>query len=154
MAGSDLRYTLRWLSRQKYSTALVAGMLALGIAANVVVFGLVNGLFLRPFPFPEPDRLVYLNETAPKWNLDVVGINFPDFVQWRQDMKLFDAIALYDDDSFNLSDSAGAERIDGARVTHDFARVLRVEPILGRMFTADEDRPKAERVVVISEGLW
>src|SRR5262245_45149602 len=69
MIGPDLRYTVRWLTRQKFSTALVVSMLALGIAANVVVFGLLNGLFLRPFPFPNPDRLVYFNETAPKWNL-------------------------------------------------------------------------------------
>jgi putative ABC transport system permease protein len=154
MLGSDLKYTLRWLARQKLSTFLVTGMLTLGIAANVVVFGLVNGLFLRPFPFPDPERLVYINETAPKWNLEVVGVNYPDFVQWRQDAKLFDGLALYDEASFNLSDAAGSERIEGARVTHDFAAVLGVQPILGRMFTQEEDRPKAERVVVISEALW
>lgn len=73
MFGSDLRYTVRWLLRQKSSTALVVSMLALGIAANVVVFSLVNGLFLRPFAFPEAERLVYVNTTAPRWNLDVVG---------------------------------------------------------------------------------
>ena len=95
-------------------------MLTLAIAANVVVFSLVNGLFLRPFPFPEPDRLVYINETAPRWNLEVVGVNYPDFVQWREGAKLFDGLALYDGESFNLSDGAGAERIEGATVTYDF----------------------------------
>jgi predicted permease len=154
MFGTDVKYTIRWLVRQKFSTMLVVGMLSLGIAANVVVFGLVNGLFLRPFPFPEPDRLVAINETAPKWNLEVVGVNYPDFVQWRQDAKLFEGIAAYDTDNFNLSDASGVERIEGARVTHDFAAVLGVQPLLGRMFSADEDRPKAERVTVISEGLW
>jgi putative ABC transport system permease protein len=154
MLGTDLNYTFRWLGRQKFSTSLVVAMLSLGIAANVVVFGLVNGLFLRPFPFPASDRLVYINETAPKWNLNVVGINYPDFHQWREGMKLFDGIALYDEDSFNLSDGAGAERIQGLTVTHDFAGVLGIQPLIGRMFTADEDRPKAERVVVILEALW
>lgn len=154
MIGADLKYTCRWLLRQRFSTALVVTMLALGIAANVVVFGLVNGLFLRPFPFPNPDRLVYINETAPKWNLDVVGINYPDFVQWRNEVKLFDAIALYAGESFNVADGSGAERLNGATVTHDFAAVLGVQPVLGRMFTADEDKPNAERVVVIGEGLW
>jgi predicted permease len=154
MIGADLKYTVRWLLRQRFSTALVVTMLALGIAANVVVFGLVNGLFLRPFPFPNPDRLVYINETAPRWNLDVTGINYPDFVQWRSEAKLFEAIALYNGESFNLADGTGAERIEGASVTHDFAAVLGVQPILGRMFTVEEDRPKAERVVVIGEGLW
>jgi predicted permease len=154
MLSTDLKYTVRWLARQKFSTGLVVGMLALGIAANIVVFGLVNGLFLRPFPFPDSDRLVYINETAPRWNLDVVGVNFPDFAQWRKDVRLFDGIALFDGDSLNLSDQSGAERIQGARVTYDLASVLGVQPALGRMFTAAEDRPKGEHVVVIGDDLW
>jgi putative ABC transport system permease protein len=154
MLGTDVRYTFRWLARQKLSTSLVVAMLALGIAANVVVFSLVNGLFLRPFPFPASDRLVYINETAPKWNLDIVGINYPDFDTWRKGVKLFDGIALFDETSFNLSDDKGAERINGARVTHDYAQVMGITPILGRMFTADEDKPKATPVVVLGEGIW
>jgi predicted permease len=154
MAGSDFRYALRSLGRQKSATALVVCMLSLGIAANVAVFSLVNGLFLRPLPFPEPDRLVYINETAPRWNLDVVGINYPDFVRWREDMKLFESIACFSTGSFNLSDSRGAERIRGASVTWDFPRVLGLEPMLGRSFTPDEDRPKGPPVVVIGEALW
>jgi predicted permease len=154
MIGSDLRYTVRWLGRQKFSTSLVVAMLSLGIAATTVVFSLVNALFLRPFPFDAPDRLVYLNETAPRWNLEVVGINYPDFHQWRQAATVFEGMAMWDGSSFNLSDASGAERIEGARVTHDLAAVLRVKPLLGRMFSADEDKPGAPPVVVIGEGLW
>jgi len=88
MIGSDIRYALRSLARQPLGTVLVVGMLALGIAANVAVFSLVNGLFFRPFPFADPDRLVFVNEKAPKWNLDLTGVNFPDFDQWRKDQKL------------------------------------------------------------------
>jgi putative ABC transport system permease protein len=154
MFGSDLRYTVRWLVRQRLSTALVVAMLSLGIAANVVVFSLVNGLFFRPFPFPDSERLVYVNTTAPRWNLDVVGINYPDFHHWRQNLQLFDGIAIWDDATFNLSEGGSAERIEGARVTHDFASVLRINPVFGRMFTADEDKPGAPPVVVIGEGLW
>lgn len=139
MLGSDLRYTFRWLLRQKSSTALVVGMLSLGIAANVVVFGLVNGLFLRPFPFPEAERLVYVNETAPKWNLEVTGINYPDFDHWRKNIKLFEGLAIWSEETFNLSEGGSAERIEGATVTYDFADVLRIRPLVGRMFTADED---------------
>ena len=79
MIGSDLRYAWRSLSHQKLGTGLVVGMLALGIGATVAVFSLINGLFLRPFPFPEPERLVYINETAPKWNLEQTGVSFADF---------------------------------------------------------------------------
>ena len=154
MFGTDFRYTLRWLARQKTSTALVVSMLGIGIAANIVVFSLVNALFLRPFPFPESDRLVDINETAPRWNLEVVGINFPDFYQWRQANQAFDSMAIYDTNAYNLSDERGAERIEGAAVTYDFARVLRIAPLLGRTFTPDEDKPKGPPVVVIGEGLW
>src|SRR5205085_1307063 len=105
MAGSDLRYAWRAVLRQRGASALVVLMLALGIAANVAVFTLVNGLFLRPFPFPQPDRLVYINTAAPKWNLDVVGINYPDFVVWQKDRKLFDAITMYETENFNLADA-------------------------------------------------
>jgi predicted permease len=154
MLGIDLKYTFRSLARQKLSTALVVAMLTLGIAANVVVFGLFNGLFLRPFPFPDPERLVYINETAPRWNLEVVGVNYPDFVQWREGAKLFEGLALYDGESFNLSDGAGAERIEGATVTYDLATVLGVRPIVGRSFTPEEDRPNAQRVVIINESVW
>jgi predicted permease len=154
MSASDLRYIVRWLLRQKSSTALVVGMLALGIAANVVVFSLVNGLFLRPFPFAEPDRLVYINETAPRWNLEIVGINYPDFHHWRQTQQMLEGLAIWDDTTFNVSEGGRAERIEGASVTHDFASVLGIAPILGRTFTPDEDKPGAPRVVILVEGFW
>jgi predicted permease len=154
MLGTDLRYALRSFRRQRLSTGLVVLMLALGIAANIVVFSLVNALLLRPFPFDHPERLVFFNEKAPRWNLDVVGINYPDFWQWRQSQQTFEAIAIYDGQSFNLADEQRPDRIDGAQVSRDFAAVLGVQPILGRMFSADEERPKAPRVVVLSERLW
>jgi predicted permease len=154
MTGSDLRYAVRSLVRQRLATLLVIAMLALGIAANVAVFGLINGLFLRPFPFPEPERLVYINETAPRWNLEVVGINYPDFDLWRKEQRLFEALTLCDTATFNASDGANADRISGGMVTHDFPKVLGVQPILGRFFDADEDRWKGPPVMVIGHGLW
>ena len=75
MFGSDIRYAWRSLTHQRFGSLLVIGMLALGIGSTVAVFSLVNGLFLRPFPFPNPERLVYVNEAAPKWNLEQTGVN-------------------------------------------------------------------------------
>jgi putative ABC transport system permease protein len=124
MIAQDLRYAVRTLVSQRFAGALVVAMLALGLAASVAVFGLINGLFLRPFPFPEPERLVYVQERAPRWNLDATGVNYPDFVQWRKEQKLFEALAVYDDASFNASDGTSAERIEGALVSHEFASVL------------------------------
>ncbi len=154
MLGADVRYAIRALARQKLAATLAVTMLALGIAANVAVFSLVNGLFLRPFPFPEPERLVYINETAPRWNLDIVGVNYPDFHHWRLGMRLFEAIALFDERQVNLSDGAGAELMAGLSVTHDFDNVLGIAPTIGRFFTAAEDVPKGPPVVVIGHGIW
>ena len=154
MFGSDIRYAMRSLSRQRFASALVILMLALGLAANVAVFSLVNGLFFRPFPFHQSDQLVYLNERAPKWNLDRTGINFPDFDAWRRRQQRFEAMAVYDRDDMNLSDGQTAERLSGALVTHEFDEVLRVQPVIGRLFTADDDRPGGPDVMVIGQALW
>ncbi len=154
MIGSDLRYAWRSLSHQKLGTGLVIGMLALGIGATVAVFSLLNGLFLRPFPFPEPERLVYINETAPKWNLEMTGVNYHDFAHWHRGQQAFEAIALYDERSFNLATESGADRVNGAAVTADFLKVLRIEPLVGRMFTPEEDSPGGPLVTMIGHALW
>ena len=154
MIGTDARDALRSITRQKTATGLVVGMLALGIAANVAVFSLINGLFLRPFPFPEPERLVYINETAPRWNLEMTGVNFVDFWQWHEGQQAFEALALYDTLTVNIATEAGADRIAGASVTADFAKVLGIQPVLGRFFTQEEDKPKGPDLVVIGHALW
>ena len=154
MIGSDFRYARRALLHQKFGSGLVVAMLALGIGANVAVFSLINGLFLRPLPFPDPERLVYLNETAPRWNLERTNITYADFAQWQKSQQAFESIALYNRRSFNVATDNGADRMDAASVTADFARVLGIEPILGRMFTAEEDRPNGPNLVVIGSGLW
>ena len=135
---------------------LVIGMLALGIGATVAVFSLINGLFLQPFPFPEPERLVYINETAPKWNLE------HDRHQLRaisrsgsEDQQAFEAIALYDErDRSIVATDEGADRMDGASVTDGLREGARHEPVIGRMFTPEEDRPNGPAVALIGEAVW
>jgi predicted permease len=154
MVGSDLRYAWRSLSHQQLATGLVIGMLALGIGSTVAVFSLINGLFLRPFPFPEPERLVYINETAPKWNLEQTGVSFADFSVWHRDQQAFAAIALYDETAFNVATDDGADRMNGAAVTMDFLEVLALRPLLGRSFTLEETQPNGPQVTMIGEALW
>ena len=154
MFGSDFRYAWRSLNHQRFGSLLVVGMLALGIGSTVAVFSLVNGLFLRPFPFPDPERLVYVNETAPKWNLEETSVNYVDYAQWRKDQTAFEAIALFDSRSFNIATEARSDRISGAAVTMDFLRVLQLQPIIGRGFTQEEDSPKGALAAMIGEALW
>jgi predicted permease len=154
MIGSDVRSAWRALNHQRFGSAIVVAMLALGIGANVAVFTLINGLFLKPLPFPKPDRLVYINETAPRWNLETTGITYADFAQWHKAQEAFEAIATFNRRSFNVATETGADRMDGASVSADFAKALGIAPVLGRMFTAEEDRPKGPDVALISTSLW
>lgn len=154
MLTHDVRYALRAFRRQPAIMGMVVGMLALGVASNTTVFTLINGVYLRPLPFDDSDRLVYLNERAPRWNLDFTSINYPDFHRWREDAQAFEGMALVDDTEANLTEGDRAERVQGLRVTYDFLDVLGLEPVAGRMFTADEDRPNGARVVLIGENMW
>lgn len=154
MLAHDVRYALRAFHRQPAVVGMVLAMLALGVAANTMVFTLINGVYLRPLPFDDSDRLMYLNERAPRWNLDFTGINYPDFHRWREDAQSFENMALFANIEVNLTEGDRAERVAGLRVTSDFLDVLGVEPVLGRMFTEEEDRPDGARVVLIGENMW
>ena len=150
----DVRFAIRGFARQPGSSGLLLFTLTLGMASAMAVFGLINGIVLRPLPFPDSDRFVYLNETAPRWNLTYTSINYPDFVQWRRAVRTFEGMALYTGTSVNLGDATGPERVLGAKVTFDWAAVLGIQPILGRVFRADDDRLGGPKVVILGEKLW
>jgi putative ABC transport system permease protein len=152
--SADLRLALRSLRRQPLFAFTVVAILAVAIAANTAVFSLVNGLMLEPLPFPDPARVVDLNERAPQWNLERTGVAYPDIHAWRAENRTFDGIAPWNNRSFNLSSDTGTERVRGIAVGHNFAEVVGYEPMLGRDFTEADDRPGAERVVILGHGLW
>jgi predicted permease len=150
----SLRAALRGLRRQPGLTLVAVAMLSLGVAASAAVFTMVDVLFLRPLPFDEADRLVYVDETAPAWNLERVGIDYHDFDTWRRGVGVFDGLGLLTTASYNLSAEGGAERVEGARVTWDLAPALRIQPVAGRLFTPEDDRPGAPPVVMLGHDLW
>src|SRR5262249_17335563 len=121
---------------------------------NAAMFSVFDGLFLRPLPFLESDRLVELDETAPKWNLRFVGVANPDFYQWRENNSTFDGMAFFTGIGYNFADGNNVERVEGAQVTRDMLRVLRLKPILGRDFEEAEDRPGGAKVVLLNYGFW
>ena len=151
---ADLRFALRASSRQPGATALVVGTLALAVAANTAVFALVDAVFFRSLPYPHASRLVDLNEQAPKWNLEFVGITYYDFDQWQKNNRAFEGIAVWDGTAQNISDGTTSTRVDGQKVSYDMARVLGIKPVLGRTFTKDEHAPNGPRVVMLGYGMW
>ncbi|HEY8055871.1 MAG TPA: ABC transporter permease [Terriglobales bacterium] len=155
--GQDLRYCLRWLARAPGFTAVVVITLALGIGANTAIFSLVNGVLLRPLPFPHPQQLVRVYSefpTFPHGGLHKFWISGPEYLELRQNAHAFQSLDAWTTDDFNLSGSARPLRVHGARVTGGLLSGLGVQPALGRTLTASDDQPGAARTAVISWPLF
>lgn len=148
----DIRYGARMLWKNLGVTVVVIIALALGIGANTAIFSVVNSVLLRPLPYDESDRLVFLNEKSPV--LDEMSISYPNFTDWRAQTQTFEKIGVYNRASYNLTGSGEAERIVTGQVSADLFSVLRVNAQHGRLFTNDEDKPGGTPVVVLSHALW
>ncbi len=150
----DFRYGLRWLSRNPAFAAVAVLALALGIGGNSAIFSLVHGVVLKPLDFKDPQQLVMVWETDPaKGNLEA-NAAYPNLRDWMAPGTPFQAAAVFDSRSLTLMKEAKAERVQGARVSADFFRVLGVEAFLGRTFEPREDLPSSSDVAVVSHAFW
>ena len=151
---ADLRFAIRTLRRSPVFALGAVLTLALGIGANVAVFTFVKGLLLQPLPYPEPDRLVAVEDLLPGYPGEGLPVSYLNFEDWQQRQRVFSAMAIYLDAPMVLTGSGDAERAFGARVSAGLFRTLGVAPATGRTFTEEEDRLGGPPVVVISHGLW
>src|SRR5256714_15077372 len=149
----DVRYGVRMLLKRPGFTLVAVITLALGIGANTTIFSFVNGILLRSLPYPQPGRVVALDETALKRGVASMGVSFPNFLDWREQNRVFEDVAAYDTASQALTGSGEPEQIQGAEISHGLLEILRVSPLMGRTFTAVEDRPKSDDVVILSYSL-
>jgi putative ABC transport system permease protein len=133
-------------------TLIAVLTLALGIGANTAIFSVVNGVLLRPLPYDESDRLVMLSEHGT--NFGEMSISYPNFSDWRSQNRVFEHIGVFNRGSYNLTGSGEPERLLAGQASADLFSALRVKAAIGRLFTNDEDKPGASRVVVLSYGLW
>ena len=147
----DLRVALRMIRLKPAFSAAVIGMLALGVAGNAAIFSIFNGLFLRPLPFAEPARLVDLDETAPKWNLKYTGVANARLSPPGRRATLRSTAWRSSAAAAPISPPTAAARSASAssEVTYNLLDVLGLKPVVGRNFTAEEDRPGAPRVVLL-----
>ena len=148
----DLRYGFRMLAKSPAFSVIAVLTLALGIGANTAIFSVVNGVLLNPLPFHHSDQLVSIFEEIP--NFKNGSISYPNFVDWRRMNRTFSGMAAYRSSGFNLSGSGEPERLHGEMISAGFFEILGVNPLLGRTFTADEDRLGANPTVMITEALW
>src|SRR5215213_916866 len=150
----DIRFGIRGLLKRPGFTVIALITLALGIGANTAIFSVVNAVLLRPLPFQKPEELVIVWE-------DAAFAGFPhntpapaNYVDWKTQNQSFVDIAASHEDSFNLTGDGEPERVSSYTVTANFFPLLGVQPLLGRSFLAEEDRPGANKVVVLSYSLW
>ncbi|PYJ96454.1 MAG: ABC transporter permease [Verrucomicrobia bacterium] len=151
---NDLRYAFRQLLKNPGFAAVAVLTLALGIGANTAMFSVVNAVLLRPFPFKNPDRLVWIWENNLSKNVPINPASPANLMDWRNQSRVFESLSAWNGESFNLTGEGEPERILGAKVFANFFEVLGVQPILGRTFLADEDRAGANPVALLSYGLW
>jgi putative ABC transport system permease protein len=152
-AAQDIRYSFRQLSRARGFTVAAVLTLALGIGANTAIFSVINAVLLKPFGYPDPDRIVQFMLTMPQG--PARGASVPDFHLWRQQTRVFQDVSAYDvgGHGLNLTGSM-PERIHGLHVTADYFRLFGARMLLGRTFTTQEDSPNGGNVVVVSYNLW
>src|SRR5688572_27995471 len=150
---NDIRYGLRSLLKYPGFTLLALITLALGIGANTAIFNVVNAVLLRPLPFPDSERVMWIGQ---EFSGNPAAASQPKFLFWREQSQSFESMAAYEGfrGGGNLAGGNEAEYVGGLHVSVDFFRVLNVNPTIGRTFTSEDDTKGSAAVAILSDGLW
>jgi predicted permease len=153
----DLRHGLRSLRKNLGFTTVAVVVLALGIGANTAIFSVVDAALLRPLPFSESGRLMRIWHTPPQKafpGMPIFSVSAANYEDWEKQNHVFQSMAIYSSRVFNLTGTGEPERLFAASVSPKFFSTLRVQPLLGRVFTEDENQEGRGDVVVLTYGLW
>jgi putative ABC transport system permease protein len=154
MIRQDIVYALRTMRAQKLITIAAILVLALGIGSTTTIFTLIDGLLLRPLPYPSQERLVYVEEHHAATNLRG-AVAYPNYLDFRAGNRLLEELSLFSSGfQVTLRGEMDAERIPAAAAAEPLFRVLGITPLMGRTFSPAEDLPGAPPTVVIGEELW
>src|SRR5918993_1504952 len=150
----DLGYAVRNLRKSPGYAAVTVLTLALGIGANTAIFSVVNGVLLRPLPYPDPQRLVFITSQFPTLGFDQFWVSSPEFLEFRERNESFQEVGAYRAGAVNLGTADQPRRVNSAIVTSELMPVLGVQPIRGRQFTREDTLPGAEDVAVLAQEIW
>lgn len=154
MLTQDVRYAARTLVKNPGFALLTVLCLALGIGVDSTIFSIVDAIAIRPLPFRDPDRLQLIGMSKLATAREVDGVSYLDFRELRDHAQSFSALACDTGRNVVLSDGDEPERLVAGLVSANLFPTLGIDPILGRQFTEDEDRPGGPRVVLLSFGVW
>jgi putative ABC transport system permease protein len=152
--GQDIREAARMLRKQPRFLIIASLTLALGIGAVTAIFSVVNGVLLKPLPHPSAERLVTIASTAPGLGYDRFPLSPDLFMFYQRENRVFDHLAIFQRRRANLTQSGSPEVVEVAVTTHGYFPTLGAPFTLGRWYRADDDRPEATRVAVVSHRLW
>jgi len=153
----DFRFGLRILLRNPGFTLAAIVVLALGIGANTAIFSIVNAVLLRPLPYEDSSRIMQVWHVPPAKSfpgMSFFSVSPANYLDWQSQNQSFEKMAAYGFESFNVGGGERPEAIRGSAVAPGFFSILRVLPVLGRTFSAEEDRPGQGNVVILGNGLW
>jgi predicted permease len=150
----DLRYAIRQLRKSPWFSLVAVVGLGLGIGANIALFSVINSVFLRPLPYRQPDRLVRLSSTNEAQNFTRVGFSYSRYLEVQERQQVFSDLALSIGNAFTLTGRGDAEQLIGLHASRSLLPAFGMEPMLGRNFSEQEDRPGGEAVVLVSHRLW
>jgi predicted permease len=151
--AQDMKFAVRALGRNPVFTVIVVFTLAFGIGVNTAIFSAVNALLLNPYPFPQAERIVSVEARHISGKNSATG--YQDFLDWQRQNAVLESMAIVPwTGEYTLTGQGEPQRITGGGTTADFPRVLGIHPVLGRFFTAEEDRPGAPRVAILTYDSW
>lgn len=150
----DVRFALRLLAKDRSFTVTALLTLAICIGANTAMFSIVQSVLLKPLPFPESDRMVLLYNSYPEAGAPRVGAAVPDYYDRLTAVPALDEQALFRREGMNYGDETGAERLQSLSATPSFYRMVRVQPVEGRLFSDDEGEVGKNQKVILGYGFW
>ncbi len=150
----DIRYAVRALRAQPIFTLVAVLTLTLGIGANAAIFSLLYQVLLRPLPYPDADRLVFVWNAYPLMGLPQASVSIPDYLDRRAQAPAIADAALFTGRSLSLAADGRPEQLRALAVTPSFFSTLQRQPTLGRAFTPEEARPGADKFAVLAHALW
>jgi putative ABC transport system permease protein len=152
--GQQLRYTLRKLQRAPLFSTVAVLTLAVGIGANAAIFSVVNGVLLKPLPFEDPDELVGVWHKAPGLGFDNLNQSPALHFTYVDENRTFTSVGMWDQGTVSVTGLAEPEQIPAMYVTHQTLPLLRVRPVLGRVFLEEDDSPGTPETVILAHGYW
>ena len=151
---NDLRFGMRTLFKNRGFALLAILTLGLGIGANTAIFSVIYGVLLKPLPYTDSDRLVLIRQSAPLIGRADAGVSIKEYFTYRDQASEFEALVEFHQMNFDLLKRGEPDRVNTGVVSTNFFNVLGIQPILGRSFVPDDDKPGAPAVLIVSHSYW